>query len=410
MEVEIIAIGNEILEGTVVNSNAAFISKQLALVGFTIKQHLVLPDDEGALNAGLANALQRNVLVIATGGLGPTTDDITRKVAADLFESDWSFHEGIAAVLKDRYGDKLTSLEDQATVPSKAKVLANSVGTAPGLIFSSEEKSTLILLPGVPVEMKAMLVNAVIPYLQETFFLEERVFTESIHFCMLTESAIDQELRRIMKSFSEVSYGSYPSQGIVSIKFSTVAKTKAEAQLLLSGPKDALLENFSEHSFEAAEGKIEEAIHQLFIENNLTLALAESCTGGAVAARLTSLGGSSKYFLGSIVSYCNELKAKILNVSLDTLENYGAVSEETAGEMLQGVLEMTLADFGVAVTGVAGPQGGSSEKPVGTICIALGKKGGGTPQIFTLTLHGNREAIITRSVNIILSRLWMMVK
>lgn len=406
--IEVVAIGNEVLCGYTVNTNAAYIGQELLNIGLLVSRQTALPDDAQLLKHGLQEALQRSQLVITTGGLGPTCDDLTRGVAADLFQSDFRFDEAIAADLRRRFGDKLTTIQDQATVPTKARVLQNQSGTAPGLIFSNG-RSTMILLPGIPAEMRAMFQKQVIPYLKEHFRKATRVYCKRINLHGIAESTADALLRKLQPQYPKVNFGIYPGQGILSIQLSVYAKDEAEANRQMESPFQAIATQFSRNIFEAASGRLEEEIHRRFIEKKLTLSAAESCTGGSLSARLTQMPGASQYFFGSVVAYANGLKTKLLGVPEQLVKAKGAVSEEVVRAMLQGLLERTQSDYGVAVTGIAGPDGGTPEKPVGTVWCAVGQRNGEI-RAWKLQAHGNRDMVIDHSVNALLAGLLELVK
>lgn len=387
MAVEIISIGDELLRGAYPNTNAAFIARQLSQHGWKVIQQTTVPDNEQLLTKAFQEAFERASIIIATGGLGPTIDDLTRSVLARLFHCDLCFNEKVAEQLSARFGKQLSSLENQATIPSKAIPIFNGVGTAPGLILRSEKKF-VICMPGIPVEMERMMAEQVLPYLQENYPPKEKLFSETLHFCALNENAIDEVLRKI--SIGKVEVGIYPSYGTVTV--SLFAKTPKE----ISRIKEALLNAFPQHLFPAENGKIEEAIHSWMIEHHKTLALAESCTGGKMASQLTALPGASNYFLGSLVTYSNGVKEKILHVSEAVLKQHGAVSSETVKEMARNLLQITGADYGIAVSGIAGPTGGTKEKPVGTVFAALIEKGH-EPHAWRFQISGNRAKIISTS-------------
>jgi nicotinamide-nucleotide amidase len=408
MKVEIIAIGNEVLSGFTINSNAAFLSQELMHAGFLIDRHTVFPDDPIILEKGLAEALNRNDIVITTGGLGPTCDDLSRQTAAKLFDSDCRYDEEIAADLKKRYGSNLTSLTDQATVPAKAIVFKNSVGTAPGFLFKTH-KSSLFMIPGVPAEMRAMFLEHVLPYLKKTIPYTSRYFVKHLYFFNTAESSIDPFLRQLKVEYPDVDYGIYPAQGYVSVNFSIQANSEDDANLKLNPPYQRIAKEFANFSFFSPSGKLEEAVQRQFIEKGLTLSSAESCTGGQFAATITQQSGSSQYFQGSIVAYSNQLKTKLLNVPEKLIREKGAVSEEVVRAMLSGLFEQTGSDYGVAVTGVAGPTGGSTEKPVGTLWCAAGKRGS-APHVWQPKSHGNRQTIVTRSVHALLAELLILTR
>lgn len=407
MDAEVLAIGNEVLSGVTVNSNAASISRLLADLGFTVVHHEVVRDEREAIVRMLKDAIARSPLVICSGGLGPTLDDITRASIAGLFDCDLAFNEEVAADLARRYGDRPISLEDQATIPSKAKPFLNTVGTAPGLCFETTNNIT-IFLPGVPIEMREMMRHSVLPYLQEHYASGQVLTRRKLHFCLVTESRVDQVVREVDARHPNVDFGIYPGQGVVSVHLVVKTADAAEAEALLKSPIQELETAFPGRYFEAPSGRIEEAVHHLLTERKETLSTAESCTGGAIAAAITGQAGASKYFEGSVVSYSNAMKQALLGVPVETLEKHGAVSEETVCEMAQGACERLNTDFSIAVSGIAGPTGGTEEKPVGTVWMAVGRKGqSAVPRL--LKTGGNREAIIHRSVQVALSHLWTVL-
>lgn len=389
MRIELVTIGDEILNGKTSNTNVYFLSRALSLAGHTIARHTTLPDDPQLLEQGLKEALQRSPLVIATGGLGPTIDDHTRKVAAKLFDSPFHYDESIAEDLRRRFGKTLASLKDQATVPTKAKLLINRVGTAPGFYFSSNGKG-LILLPGVPVEMEAMFTEQVQPLLASP----EPSLLAVLHFFSLIENQADPLLRELKVAHPELDLGIYPGHGVLTVTI------KAPSQKLLHFAQEKLEAAFSAYLYSSPSGKIEEEVHRTMIARGKTLALAESCTGGMMAAHLTAIPGASDYFLGSIVAYSNTLKHTLLHVSEKILKEQGAVSKETVEAMLAGLFTVTAADFGIAVSGIAGPSGGTPAKPVGTVWAAMGERGK-PPHVVMLQARGNRQTIILTATNVL---------
>lgn len=363
---EIISIGSELLTGGTLNTNARFISQKLAEIGFTISRQTTIDDDHDTIVETLSESLACSSLVITTGGLGPTLDDVTKVAASELFDSPLEYNESIAKELKSRYKD-LQSLENQATVPKTAMILPNQLGTAVGLVLYNGQ-STLILLPGVPSEMEALIVDAVIPFLQKTFRLSSPKQAITLHFAGISESMVDPLLRDLKSRFSSLNIGIYPANGIVTLRI------EGESHLLQHVISEVDNE-FKEFRYESSDGSLETALYEIFSQKNLTLSFAESCSGGALSARLVQKAGASQYFLGSVVTYSNLLKEKILGVHRDILETYGAVSKETALAMVEEIQKMTGSDFALSVTGIAGPTGGSPEKPVGTLFLGIKQKG-----------------------------------
>ncbi len=407
LNAEIVAIGSEVLAGITANTNAAEISKGLLQIGVHFRRHTVVPDILEVIKEELRQAVGRSDLVITTGGLGPTVDDLTRTAAADVFQSDFRFDPAIAEELKQRYGDKLLTIEDQATVPTKAKVLRNPVGTAPGFIFHDGGK-ILILLPGVPPEMRKMLAEQVIPYLKTAIPQGLRTHMKELHLFELPESAVDPTLRKLQAEYPAVIMGIYPNLGLLHITMTASAPNDEVAEKLLSPPMKQLQESFKEHVYFAPSGTIDEAVHLQLLGKGATLSLAESCTGGAIAARLVKHPGASEYLLGSIVAYSNGLKESILDVPKEVMKEHGAVSSETAEAMLKGVMRLTGSDYTVAVTGIAGPAGGTDDKPVGTIWCGAAKKDGAL-YTWKIKAYGSREMVIERSIHAVLSKLYKML-
>jgi len=372
MHIEIVAIGDEVLKGHAVNTNAAFLSQQLKRLGYSVARHLVLPDRVEVIASALQESLARSSLVITTGGLGPTLDDLTKRVLAKLFDSELVFNEAVAQDLEQRFAN-LSSKEEQSTLPEKAQLVRNKIGTAPGFIFSQGEK-ILIALPGIPREMEAMFLSEVIPFMEKQFPLKEKLYMEELYLAALPENPVDTFLQSFPKD-PLVEIGIYPGYGLLQVAFTTYAKSAAEAKKRLRVWKERICAQFAEHIYLSENGKIEQAVQAAFLERKKTLALAESCTGGAIAARICSIPDASQFFLGSIVSYANAMKRDLLRVSENTLQERGAVSREAVREMAEGLFAVTTADYVLAISGIAGPSGGTLEKPVGTIYLAVGCRG-----------------------------------
>ncbi|MGD0664924.1 MAG: nicotinamide-nucleotide amidohydrolase family protein [Rhabdochlamydiaceae bacterium] len=358
MSIEIVAVGSELLRGMIVNTNAAFLGRRLDEEGWTALRQTTLPDERSELCKGLKECLDRSSIVISTGGVGPTLDDITPQCAATLFSSP-------------------------------GKPLKNRIGSASGVYFK-EGKRMLFLLPGVPQEMEVMFDEEVLPMLPP----QKKGHRVSLHFSMLRENDVDPFLREM-----EFESGIYPSWGTLTVVL------RGDDLAALERGKEKLKKQFHEHYYESPSGKLEEAIQEWMIRHKKTVACAESCTGGMISFQLTQIPGASNYFLGSLVTYSNHLKEKLLHVSPGTLKSEGAVSRETVHEMWKGVLQATGADFGVAVSGIAGPSGGTPDKPVGTVFYALGFKGS-EPEIGTFHFKGPRSLVILRTTRRLLALIW----
>lgn len=406
MKIEIISIGNEVLAGFTINSNAAFISAALRDAGYTISSHRVVPDDAEPVQKAISEGLDNYDLVLCTGGLGPTCDDRTRTIIADIFDAQLEYNEDVATQLQARYGEQFSTLENQATIPNTAEPFHNTVGTAPGLLFRKGQ-STAIFMPGVPVEMREMFSRQVLPYIQKEFPLEKRQYRECLNVCLTKEADVDQILRKVMAEHPDLDCGIYPFQGLVCVHLIAEDSSEEAARQRLRAPLEKMEAALAGKTFKAPSGKIQEAIHQEFLSRGLTLATAESCTGGHIASTLVKLPGASKYLKGGIVAYSNEVKQQVLGVQASTLERHGAVSREMVIEMAEGVREKLQSDYGIATSGVAGPDGGSPEKPVGTVWVAVA--GPDKTVAHLIQLKGNRESIIERSTHHCLSRLWQQL-
>ncbi len=403
VEVELIVIGTEVLLGNTLNTNHAFIASKLQDVGFELRKQVTIADDEKTILDCLKDALLTSDVVITTGGLGPTIDDITKKTAALVFASDFYLDTRVEKDLIIRYGESLPTLKNQATIPKKAQALINPVGTAPGLIFRKGKKA-LILLPGVPAEMKPMLLDQVIPFLEKEFKQKVKPYRKKISLFDLPEFSVDPLLVTLRKKYKNVDFGIYPTLGTLDVQLTVFDIDQRKAFKKLAAPLRAIKKKFKDNIFEASSGLLEEAVQKLFIKKGWTLAVAESCTGGEVSARLTKLPGASNYFIGGVVSYSNSMKKEMLGVDKKLIARKGAVSSEVALAMVKGVLKKTKSDFAIAVSGIAGPNGGSREKPVGTVWMAVCQKGK-KPLSWKGQFQGTREMIITFSVNALLGKL-----
>ena len=398
MKAYVISIGSELLDGFTVNSNAAFISRMLAEHSVATVGHLVIPDTPSRLLDAFAVAGQQAECIIVTGGLGPTCDDTTREAVATFFDAPLTFNPAVAARLEERYGAALPTLQDQATLPAGITILPNPFGTASGL-YATQEESHYFFLPGVPQEMEAICSDAVLPQIDA--LNQTRRHHVWRYYSALIEADIDPYLREIEAPHIDI--GIYPCRGIVVVHLSGLDLATLNAAI---APLDAA---WGSHCFATAPTTIEATIHSLFIDNGLTLSVAESCSGGGLAARLTAIPGASHYFHGAIVSYSNDLKKQLLGVTAATLDQYGAVSAETATEMVTGLLEQTKTDYGIAVTGIAGPGGGGSDKPVGSLYIAIARRHH-APQVLSIRGRGSRQMITTFSIHRALGALYFAVK
>ena len=398
MNAEILCVGTELLLGDVVNTNAAFLSRELAGLGIGCYYQTVVGDNAQRLEQSLKLAFSRADMVITTGGLGPTYDDITKEIVAGYFGLQMQLHapslEHIKAVFeKFSPGRPLTkNNEKQAYMPAGATVFANERGTAPGLAVEGGGKIA-IMLPGPPGEMSTMFTGKVHPFLRQR---SDKVFlSRTVHLFGIGESAVEAVLHDSMVSRQNPTIAPYAKAGEVQLRLTACAQDNQEAEKMLAPLVDEITALFPEHVYGVDVGNMQTALIRLLLEQKLTIALAESCTGGLIAARLTEVPGASGALLCGAVSYSNQSKQKLLGVSADTLEAHGAVSEQTALEMARGARAMAGADIGLAVTGIAGPNGGTPEKPVGLVFVAcVGPQGEKAAKLnLSRGYQGEREMI-----------------
>ena len=367
MNVTIINIGDELLIGQVVNTNASTMSRMLTIAGMDVHKTLVVGDEQKAIRDAVDEAMHTSNAVLVTGGLGPTKDDITKKLLCEYFGSELvESHvalDNVKRIFESR-GYELTPVNRaQALVPQCCEVLNNDLGTAPCMWFEREGK-VLVSLPGVPFEMEWLMRNRVLPKLQETFKTDiittKNILTQGIGESFLSDLIEPWELS--LPKNIKLAY--LPVAGLTKLR------------LTVHGSYDpAILKGLYDLAGQYIVGEdcetLDELVHKTLTERGLTLATAESCTGGNIARLLTAQAGASAYFKGGVVAYSNEVKESVLGVKHSTLETHGAVSEETVREMVEGVRQRLCADLAIATTGVAGPDGGTPEKPVGTVWIAV---------------------------------------
>lgn len=397
MNIEILAIGDEILDGHTINSNAAVISRKLASEGYVTNKHTVIPDCQDKIIQEFQEIFVEKTLLICTGGLGPTEDDTTKKAIASFFDVSFEINNEVLTDMKHRYGD-ISTLENQSTVIKDAKMILNPEGTAPGMVHFFD-RGCVIFLPGVPNELEAML-DQVMLYVEKAYPLSSVPFSKEVSLFNVKESDVEPKIKTLNRK--ELKVGSYPFLGGVQIRAFSQNEKKLTSYI------NQIKNIFPNQHFFSDEHKIEQALHNLLISEKKTVAFAESCSGGALAAAMTKHPGSSEYFLGSVISYSNQMKNRILGVSKETLDNFGAVSKETVTEMLQGLFEQTTCDYAVAVSGIAGPTGGTKDKPVGTVYVGVAKRDNPF-DIGIIYKKGSRKTIIAYTVNTALSILYRKI-
>ncbi|AMJ65504.1 competence/damage-inducible protein A [Hymenobacter sp. PAMC 26628] len=406
-DVEIMTIGDELLYGQVVDTNSAFMGQELAKIGLRVRQISSVSDRADEIVGALDQARQRARVVLITGGLGPTKDDLTKHVLARYFGSELVMDEPTLAHVTEffrRYNRPMLDVNrQQALVPANCQVLFNAVGTAPGMWFE-DQGTVFVSMPGVPFEMKKLMTDEVLPRLRARFALAPIehvvVMTVGLGESYLAEKITDWE-DALPPNF-KLAY--LPSLGAVRLRLTGSDDGQADLRGRMLALLPALRERAGPYIFAEEETTLEAAIGQLLLAKGLTLATAESCTGGLVAHRITGVPGSSSYFRGSVVAYHNDIKMSELNVPAETLATSGAVSEATVRAMAEGARQRLGASVAVATSGIAGPGGGTPEKPVGTICFAVADAQGTVSR--QISFDRGRALNITYTAQSVLALLW----
>lgn len=401
MKTCLVFFGDEILRGSIINTNASYLSKQLEMMGFSVERHLVLSDFDPSAKAILQALASEFPLIICTGGLGPTIDDKTRALFAELLNSELYFDESIYQELSLKFGDQPYH-KIQSMMPKGATFLNNTTGTAKGLCIKLGN-SLMCALPGVPHELKTMFEHEVVKVLDQRFPNRTSLFEKHLSFFDLIEVQIDPHIHKLSKLYPKVSFGIYPSYGIVKMTF------RGDNLLELEEIQKYFLSEFPSNIYAKSLDPIEKVLIQCLQNQGLKLASAESVSGGHIATRLVAIPGVSNVFLGSLVTYSNALKSGILGVLKQTLDAHGAVSEETVLEMAKGVLSKTGADVAIATSGIAGPEGATATKPLGLVYIGVALKGGDAIA-YKCQFHGDRDMVIEKAATHAFGYLWQMLK
>jgi nicotinamide-nucleotide amidase len=377
MKAEIITIGDEILIGHILNRNAQWIANCLTENGFEVERIVTLPDDKNVLVAYFQEVQKRVDFVFVTGGLGPTNDDVTRIAISEFFHTKWTLSRDVYNRLEKFLREREYSMshlnEEQAKVPDGAKVYMNDIGTAPGLLLG-KGNTQFIFLPGVHFEMTQLLESSIIPELKKRYIkyslINQVVITQGIPEAYLAEKlkGWEQNLPGTIK----IAY--LPSPGIVKLRISGKEDDSGGIKSTIDQKIEELKSIIPEYFVTSEQTTFEQMVGDLLTKNKQTLSTAESCTGGGIAARITSVSGSSAYFKGSVIAYSNKIKENHLGVPSEILEKYGAVSKQVTENMAQNILKLYNTDYSIAVSGVAGPAGGTEEKPVGTTWITAASK------------------------------------
>ena len=392
---EILCVGTELLLGDIVNTNAAFLSRELAALGFAVYHHSVVGDNPSCLRDALTLALSRSDLVVMSGGLGPTKDDLTKETVASYFGLELEMREDCLSEIRAYFARTGRVMSEnnakQAMIPRGARVLRNQYGTAPAVAISEQGK-IVIMLPGPPVELIPIFHEEVIPYLREK--CGATIFSRNVNIFGMGESAVAQKLDKLLCESENPTVAPYCKEGEVRLRVTARAESEQIAMQMCDRVVEEILQSeVGQFVYGIDADSMERVLVDKLHEYGLTLSAAESCTGGLIAKRITDIPGCSDVFFGGCVTYTNEVKQRLLGVSAETLDAHGAVSSETAIEMARGVRERTGSDIGISATGIAGPGGGTDETPVGTVFLGISTKDGESYRKLSLSARRSREFI-----------------
>lgn len=373
MRTEIINIGTELLSGQVINTNAAFLGRAMGSIGLTVSYQTVTADDRDQVVSSIQAGLKRSEVVIVTGGLGPTVDDITIAAIAKALNKKLLLDHNILKQIKARFKKRKINMPAsnirQAYIPEKAKIIKNPIGTAPGIIINIKPKKYLIALPGVPGEMEAM-IQQLLPFFKRISPGKSIIKSRSIKISSLSESAVNDKINDLFPLEKGLSLGIYASPSQIEIKITAKTTDLLKANNLISKLEKAIKTRLKTNIFGTDKETMESAVARLLLKQKKTLSIAESCTGGLITHRLTNIPNSSKYLLMGLVAYSNKTKTQILKVSSQVIKKHGAVSQQTALGMAKGIKKMANSQIALSVTGIAGP-GRSKKKPVGLVHMVL---------------------------------------
>lgn len=393
MVVELISVGTEILLGNIVNTNAAYLSEQCAKLGLSCYYQTVVGDNESRISETLQTALSRSDIIILSGGLGPTEDDLTKEVTSKVLNRELIMDGKSKSRIEDFFSKRGLQITDnnwkQAMVPQGAIVVDNENGTAPGIIIEEGSKS-VILLPGPPNELLPMFETSIMPYLKKK--LPGTIYSKTVKICGIGESTAETMIKDMIDTQTNPTIAPYAKTGEVHLRVTAKAEDEKEARKLTKPVVKELKERFGSNVYTTEENvTLEKAVVDLLLANNLSVSTVESCTGGMLSARLINVPGVSEVFKSGFITYSNKSKRKLVNVKKTTLDRYGAVSKQVAEEMVKGAYLQNKADVIVSVTGIAGPDGGTKDKPVGLVYVACFVCG--TVTVKEYHFSGNRSKI-----------------
>jgi nicotinamide-nucleotide amidase len=411
MNAEVLTIGTELLLGQILDTNTLYLGKKLAEVGLNLYYKTTVGDNVGRVKEALGVACSRVDLVIITGGLGPTVDDITRQAVAEFTGRKLIADAGTLSALETRFstrGIKMTENNRlQAYIPEGALIIENNNGTAPGFITESGKK-IIAAMPGVPMEMYPMMENSILPYIiGKLGGVHEVIKSRSLKVVGLGESAVDDRIEDLFRGSSNPTIGVYAHLNEVEIRLTAKAGDVMAAGKLIDQLEKKVFERLPDNIYGRDLETLEQMAGELLKKRGLTISTAESCTAGLLSNRLTNVPGSSAYFLGGIISYHNDVKTKVLGVDESIIKKHGAVSPECALAMAASARGLFGTQCGVAITGIAGPDGGTAEKPVGLVFIAVDINGGMAARAHKFVLPGSREGVRSRAAQ---TALWLLLK
>ena len=409
MNVEIIVIGDELLIGQVTDTNSGWIARELNHIGWEVTEITTVRDRSREITDALNSSFGRVDVVLMTGGLGPTKDDITKQTLCDYFGGKLVFDESVFANVEAIFRRRKLTMNDstrnQAYVPNMCTVIQNPVGTAPVMWFERNGK-VLVSMPGVPTEMKTVMKEVVISRLREYFQDHSSILHRTCLVKDFTESRLSETLSDFEAQLPACIKLAYlPTPGVIRLRLTARGDEESYLQKIIDDEFFKLRTILGSHLFCGSDTTLAGALGSILAERGETLATAESCTGGNIAHEITRVAGSSVYFKGSVVAYSNEVKTRVLNVSSETLSGFGAVSRETVLQMVSGVQRLLSSDCAIATSGIAGPGGGSVEKPVGTVWIAV--RYGERSEVECFCFEGDREQVIARATQ---SALLMLIQ
>ncbi len=410
--IEIITVGDELLIGQVIDTNSAWMGRELNRAGFDVLRITSVSDKKKEIQEALEHAARRAKIVLMTGGLGPTRDDITKKTLCDFFNTQLVFNEDVFSDIKEFLKGRVKNINDlnrnQALVPEKCEVIRNTMGTAPVMWFDYND-SVVVSMPGVPSEMKMVMSKEIIPRLKEKY-QPGNIFHKTILVHNIPEAVLAERLTDWENALPpEIKLAYLPSPGRIRLRLSVRGSDAPYLHQIIQKAVDDLEPFIGENIYGLEDMSVAAVFADFFRNKNKTLSLAESCSGGYLAHLITSVAGSSKYFKGSFVSYSNEMKQSILGVKATDIEQFGAVSQQVVEQMASGIQRITGADYTIATSGIAGPAGGTMKKPVGTVWIAWsGPEGKIVSKLFQF--GKDRERNIVRTAETALIELMQMMK